>query len=570
MALLKFKRSAVPSKAPALGDLELGELAINTYDGKVYMKKDNGSASIVEVGGASTGGTVTSVAASGGTTGLTFTGSPITSSGTLTLGGTLSVANGGTGATSLTSGYLVKGNGTSAASASVIYDTGTNTGFGTSSPGYRVDIASADTTAGLGYGLRVRANATAAAGAIQFTDSAASAQWGFIAATSAALTIDCSSAGPIVFRTNGAERARIDSSGNVGIGTSSPGSFKLNVQGNVYNTTLAIGTDENLIYQSASNSLGFRVGTSTNQAYMNLRAVSGIPLIDGAGGVLALGTSGSERARIDSSGNFGIGTSNVLSRLDVSDQSRVRWYLNNSLLVNVEYANAAANAYVTHRMQAYDHQFYTSGSEKMRIGNNGGVAIGGTGTDASLHIQSAVGGYNRLTQLAPSGTSKDAFNIMAAKNSGGSDLWWSWGVDTSNRWRINQGVGFANNGIIMDDVGQITSADVAAAFGYKGVPINQQTTTYSLAMADMGKCVFATAGAFTITIPANATVAFPVGTAITIFCGDAAKTLAPASGVTLIQAGTNNTGNRTLGINAQVTLIKLQTNTWSVSGAGLT
>lgn len=44
-------------------------------------------------------GTVTSVAASGGTTGLTFSGSPITTAGTLTLGGTLAVANGGTGAT---------------------------------------------------------------------------------------------------------------------------------------------------------------------------------------------------------------------------------------------------------------------------------------------------------------------------------------------------------------------------------------------------------------------------------------------------------------------------------------
>lgn len=57
-------------------------------------------------------GTVTSVAASGGTTGLTFTGSPITSSGTLTLGGTLGVASGGTGATTLTG--VVIGNGTSA------------------------------------------------------------------------------------------------------------------------------------------------------------------------------------------------------------------------------------------------------------------------------------------------------------------------------------------------------------------------------------------------------------------------------------------------------------------------
>lgn len=47
-------------------------------------------------------GTVTSVAASGGTTGLTWTGSPITTSGTLTLGGTLAVANGGTGVTTST------------------------------------------------------------------------------------------------------------------------------------------------------------------------------------------------------------------------------------------------------------------------------------------------------------------------------------------------------------------------------------------------------------------------------------------------------------------------------------
>lgn len=71
-------------------------------------------------------GTVTSVDVSGGTTGLTFTGGPVTTSGTITAGGTLTVANGGTGATSLTSGYLVKGNGTSAVTASVAYDNGTN------------------------------------------------------------------------------------------------------------------------------------------------------------------------------------------------------------------------------------------------------------------------------------------------------------------------------------------------------------------------------------------------------------------------------------------------------------
>lgn len=57
MALLKFKRSATPSKVPTTSDLSLGELAMNTYDGKLYMKKDDGTQAIVEIGAASGGGT---------------------------------------------------------------------------------------------------------------------------------------------------------------------------------------------------------------------------------------------------------------------------------------------------------------------------------------------------------------------------------------------------------------------------------------------------------------------------------------------------------------------------------
>ena len=49
-------------------------------------------------------GTVTSVAISGGTTGLTTSGGPITTTGTITLGGTLAVANGGTGITAFGTG----------------------------------------------------------------------------------------------------------------------------------------------------------------------------------------------------------------------------------------------------------------------------------------------------------------------------------------------------------------------------------------------------------------------------------------------------------------------------------
>jgi hypothetical protein len=60
-------------------------------------------------------GTVTSIDVSGGTTGLTFSGGPITAAGTITMAGTLDVANGGTGTTTLT-GYL-KGNGVAPFSA---------------------------------------------------------------------------------------------------------------------------------------------------------------------------------------------------------------------------------------------------------------------------------------------------------------------------------------------------------------------------------------------------------------------------------------------------------------------
>jgi hypothetical protein len=47
---IKLKRSATQGAVPSTSDLALGELAVNTYDGKIYIKKDTGTESIVEVG----------------------------------------------------------------------------------------------------------------------------------------------------------------------------------------------------------------------------------------------------------------------------------------------------------------------------------------------------------------------------------------------------------------------------------------------------------------------------------------------------------------------------------------
>jgi len=57
---IKIRRSAVSGKTPAVGDLELGELAVNTYDGKLFTKKSaGGTDSIVEIGAGGGGGAST-------------------------------------------------------------------------------------------------------------------------------------------------------------------------------------------------------------------------------------------------------------------------------------------------------------------------------------------------------------------------------------------------------------------------------------------------------------------------------------------------------------------------------
>jgi hypothetical protein len=46
-----LKRSATPSKVPTTAQLALGEVAINTFDGRMFIKKDDGTPSVVEIGG---------------------------------------------------------------------------------------------------------------------------------------------------------------------------------------------------------------------------------------------------------------------------------------------------------------------------------------------------------------------------------------------------------------------------------------------------------------------------------------------------------------------------------------
>ena len=84
--------------------------ATGTANATTYLRGDGAWATVSGGGGS---GTVTSIDVNGGTTGLTATGGPVTTSGNITIAGTLIPANGGTGLTSVgASGNVLTSNGT--------------------------------------------------------------------------------------------------------------------------------------------------------------------------------------------------------------------------------------------------------------------------------------------------------------------------------------------------------------------------------------------------------------------------------------------------------------------------
>lgn len=108
---IQLYNTTTASAQPVVGNMAAGELALNITDGKLYYKDTNTNTIKLLASNAATTNVST---INFGTTGLT----PSTAtSGAVTVAGTLTVANGGTGATSLTANNVLLGNGTSALQA---------------------------------------------------------------------------------------------------------------------------------------------------------------------------------------------------------------------------------------------------------------------------------------------------------------------------------------------------------------------------------------------------------------------------------------------------------------------
>ena len=117
---------------------------------------------------------------------------------------------------------------------------------------------------------------------------------------------------------------------------------------------------------------------------------------------------------------------------------------------------------------------------------------------------------------------------------------------------------------------QGTGAAVDSA-GFRGMPLNSQSAAYELVLADAGKCIYhpsADTTARTFTIPANGSVAFPIGTSIMIDNDDGAGALTIAITTdTLVLVGTaGTTGSRTLAEGGRAFLYKVTATRWRISG----
>lgn len=114
----------------------------------------------------------------------------------------------------------------------------------------------------------------------------------------------------------------------------------------------------------------------------------------------------------------------------------------------------------------------------------------------------------------------------------------------------------------------MTTPDADFSVGYLNIPQNSQSVDYTLALTDSGKHIFETGASKTITIPANGSIPFPIGSAVTIVANTNSVSIAITSD-TLRWAVDGSTGTRTLAAYGIATILKTSATEWLINGTGV-
>jgi len=271
-----------------------------------------------------------------------------------------------------------------------------------------------------------------------------------------------STAVPIVFMRGGSDESmRIDSSGRVGVGTSSP---------STYNAKLAVyGTD-----QDGTRIALFRSGNAGTSI-----SVDG-GLVFGADG----STGGTARMKISNTGNVGVGTTSPDSKVEIraaTDTTEEVFKItnssdNNNIVVRQEGSSGyAIRSSLDLRFDAdYDNNtgdtgsnilFRTDGSEKVRIDPSGRVGIGTSSPSQKLHIDESAS--NSYATMRLSGTNRGGIVEMYSDASPVAQF----GSDQSGNIFVKSSLGFQQPDV--HDVVYInTSGNVGIGTTSPGLPLD--------------------------------------------------------------------------------------------------
>ena len=254
------------------------------------------------------------------------------------------------------------------------------------------------------------AGVISADGKVKFPAGSAAAP-SFYSGTDTNTGLYFSAADEVSITTGGTQRVVVDSSGSVGIATSSPSSYNA-------------AADNLVIYDSGNAGITIRSGTSNDGAiYFNDTDDAnqrGIIRYVHASDALAFHTSAGESLRVDSSGNVGIGTTSPGKLLDLSDSSAtdgVVLNISNSstgCLVGVN-QSAVANWRFGQPAGADAFAFYGFGGgsypERLRIDSSGRLLVGTTSSSAtSEDIEDSKGGIRAI----PQNSETAAYTLVAA------------------------------------------------------------------------------------------------------------------------------------------------------------
>ena len=200
------------------------------------------------------------------------------------------------------------------------------------------------------------------------------------------------------------------------------------------------------------------------------------------------------------------------------------------------------------------------------------VTKGGTGAGTAA---------NARVNLLPSYTS-NASKVLAL-NSGASDVEWVaaatgnvtlTGTETLTNKTLTSPtlttpvLGTPTSGTLSN-----CTVDGTDAVGFRNIPQNSQSAAYTLVLADAGKHIFHPSGdanARTYTIPANSSVAYPIGTAVTFVNMTSQVVTIAITSDTMYLAKDGTTGSRSLAQYGSATALKITSTTWLISGSALT